>query len=48
MQFQGLKDNRQQIAGQVQQMEQQRAFETQQETAKQLEQGQRELAAKIM
>lgn len=39
MKFQQLKDQRQQIAGQVQQMEQQRALETQQETAKRLEEG---------
>lgn len=40
MQFQGLKDSRQQIVGQVQQMEQQRAFETQRDTAKRIEEGQ--------
>ena len=39
MQFQGLKDNRQQIAGQVQQMEEQRAFDAQQATARQIEEG---------
>lgn len=40
MQYTQLKDSRQQIAGQVQQMEQQRAFETQQATAKRIEEGQ--------
>ncbi|MDE2439561.1 MAG: hypothetical protein KGP14_00950 [Betaproteobacteria bacterium] len=39
MQYSQLKDYRQQVAGQVQQMEQQRAFETQQETAKRIEEG---------
>lgn len=39
MQFSQLKDARQQAAGQVQQMEQQRAFEAQQTTAKQIEEG---------
>lgn len=40
MQYTQLKDSRQQIAGHVQQMEQQRAFETQQATAKRIEEGQ--------
>ncbi len=39
MQFSQLKDGRQQLVGQVQQMEQQRAFESQQETAKRIEEG---------
>lgn len=39
MQYTQLKDSRQQIAGQVQQMEQQRAFEAQQATAKRIEEG---------
>jgi hypothetical protein len=42
-----LKNQRQEVAGQYAQAQQQRQFMTQQETAKQLEQGQRELAAKI-
>lgn len=40
MQYSQLKDYRQQAAGQVQQMDQQRAFEAQQATAKQIEEGQ--------
>lgn len=40
MQFQGLKDSRQQVVGQVQQMEQQRAFDLQRATAKRIEEGQ--------
>jgi len=47
VQFSQLKDSRQQLAGHLQQQEQQRAFEMQQTTAKQIEEGQAALKRDI-
>ena len=47
IQFSQLKDSRQQLVGQVQQMEQQRAFEAQQENAKRIEEGHAALKREI-